>query len=361
MFIKNFFKKQCRFERKLFESSIFDNQETVDLEDVKQMLQGFPCLSEIDQLVQSMTIVQVCREFLRLIPQTLDNHKKLKVLLTMHVLMGDVKHGRLFVQQLNYFNGWASTNKEDILNKFIGIQTMIIHKLSSIQEISNRSKLKVSIEAFFKDIDTSVIQFYKAINCLNFILAQYDLFLSISKLHNRTVVMEIYLLIWNDLIAMYLMLERFIRQFMECYTQLDQKQALQVYELFNEYNKLTASVRQFGSISNNFKNCNISQPKWYVPTKKEQDELQLYFQNVKIYLTSRTKRQKIEKSASQVLRVCQSTDRNYRKSTSFVGQKGDNFLQNTTLGYMKKISTATNPIAFQYTFESESKTEIQQK
>ncbi|CAD8068463.1 unnamed protein product [Paramecium primaurelia] len=209
MFIKNFFKKQSRFERKLFESSIFDNQETVDLEDVKQMLQGFPCLSEIDQLVQSMTLVQVCREFLRLIPQTLDNHKKLKVLLTMHVLMGDVKHGRLFVQQLNYFNGWVPTNKEDILNKFIGIQTMIIHKLASIQDICTRSKLKTSIEIFFKDIDTSVIQFYKAINCLNFILAQYDLFLSISKLHNRTVVMEIYLLIWNDLIAMYLMLERY--------------------------------------------------------------------------------------------------------------------------------------------------------
>jgi hypothetical protein len=41
--------------------------------------------------------VQIFKEFIRVIPQNLDTHKRLKILLTVHVLMGDVKHGRLFV------------------------------------------------------------------------------------------------------------------------------------------------------------------------------------------------------------------------------------------------------------------------
>lgn len=32
------FKKQSRFEKNLFESTIYDNSETVDLEDIKKML-----------------------------------------------------------------------------------------------------------------------------------------------------------------------------------------------------------------------------------------------------------------------------------------------------------------------------------
>ena len=53
-----------------------------------------------------MTIVQIFKEFIRLIPLNLEPHKRLKVLLTFHVLMGDVKHGRLFVGQLCSWNGW---------------------------------------------------------------------------------------------------------------------------------------------------------------------------------------------------------------------------------------------------------------
>lgn len=104
MFLKNMFKKQSRFEKYLFDSSVYDNSETVDLDDIKRMLQGqyiyyigYPSKEEEEQLVQSMTIVQIFKEFIRVIPSHLDTHKKLKILLTIHVLMGDVKHGRLFV------------------------------------------------------------------------------------------------------------------------------------------------------------------------------------------------------------------------------------------------------------------------
>jgi len=48
---------------------------------------------------------------------------------------------------------------------------MIIHKLGSICDITTRSKLKTTIDVLFKDFDASVMMFYKAINCLNFILA----------------------------------------------------------------------------------------------------------------------------------------------------------------------------------------------
>lgn len=136
----------------------------------------------------------------------------MKLLLTIHVLMGDVKHGRLFVQQFLNWAGWpGQKDEQDLLSKFVNIHTIIIQKLTLISEVVSRSKLKTNINLLFKDIDGSVLQFYKTINCLNFIFAQYDLLLSTIQSHNRTIVMEIYLLLWNDVIALYLMLERFIR------------------------------------------------------------------------------------------------------------------------------------------------------
>ncbi|CAD8175369.1 unnamed protein product [Paramecium pentaurelia] len=365
MFLKNMFKKQSRFEKYLFEGTIYDNTETVDLEDIKKMLQGYPSKEEEDQLVQSMTIVQVFKEFIRLIPQQLETLKKLKVLLTIHVLMGDIKHGRLFVQQFLGWIGWQHIEQKDVLNKFSSVQTMIIQKLALISEIIQRSKLKSDVNVLFKDIDSNIMQFYKMINALNLILGQQEFYAQVFSTHSRIIVMEIYLLLWNDVIALYLMLERFVRQFLDCYQQMDQQQSIQVYELFNEYIKLTPQVKRFAQLCVFFKNCNVNEPKWYQPTKKEIEELQIYFQNVKIYLTSRSKRLKIEKSTPQLNRSCQATGRDLKKSQSQsqiisksdIKQQQDNYLSNTTMGYAKRIYQGNNASqAIQYTFESDCQT-----
>lgn len=71
---------------------------------------------------------------------------------------------------MNSFTGFKD-NKDDIMGKFIGIHTMILQKLATICDITTRSKLKTNVDILFKDIDESVMQFYKVINCLNFILA----------------------------------------------------------------------------------------------------------------------------------------------------------------------------------------------
>ncbi|CAD8107786.1 unnamed protein product [Paramecium sonneborni] len=365
MFLKNMFKRQTRFEKNLFESTIYDNSETVDLEDIKKMLQGYPSKEEEDQLVQSMTIVQIFKEFLRLIPQQLETPKKLKVLLTIHVLMGDIKHGRLFVQQFLGWMGWQHTEQKDVFTKFSSVQTMIIQKLALISEIISKSKLKNNVNMIFKDIESNLMQFYKIINALNLILGQHDFYAQVFSTHNRIVVMEIYLLLWNDVIGLYLMLERFVQQFLDCYQQMDQQQSIQVYELFNEYIKLTPLVKKFAQLCVFFQKCNINEPKWYQPTKKEIEELQIYFQNVKIYLTSRSKRLKNEKSSPQPNRNCQTSGREMKKSQSQSQiiqkddnkQQQDNYLSNTTMSYAQKINQGNNASqGLQYTFESDCQT-----
>ncbi|CAK94509.1 unnamed protein product (macronuclear) [Paramecium tetraurelia] len=361
MFLKNMFKKQTRFQKYLFESTIYDNSETVDLEDIKKMLQGYPSKEEEDQLVQSMTIVQVFKEFIRLIPQQLESPKKLKVLLTIHVLMGDIKHGRLFVQQFLGWIGWQHMEQKDTFSKFSSVQTMIIQKLALISEIISKSKMKSNSNVVFKDIDSNVMQFYKMINALNLILGQHEFYAQVFQTHNRTIVMEIYLLLWNDVIALYLMLES---QQVYCYQQMDQQQSIQVYELFNEYIKLTPQVKKFAQLRVFFQNCIVNEPKWYQPTKKEIEELQIYFQNVKIYLTSRSKRLKIEKSSPQPNKNGQTSGRDMKKSQSQsqiipkgdLKQQQDHYLSNTTMDCGKRIHQGNAASQAQYTFESECQT-----
>lgn len=70
----------------------------------------------------------------------------MKLLLTIHVLMGDVKHGRLFVQQFLNWAGWpGQKDEQDLLSKFVNIHTIIIQKLTLISEVVSRSKLKTNI------------------------------------------------------------------------------------------------------------------------------------------------------------------------------------------------------------------------
>ena len=50
--------------------------------------------------------------------------------------------------------------------------------------------------------------YYKAINLLNFIFCQTDLFKEILTQNKEDIIYELQLLLWNDVIALYLFLEK---------------------------------------------------------------------------------------------------------------------------------------------------------
>lgn len=77
------------------------------------ILIGFPKQEESSQLVQSMTIKQIYKQFIIFMPTCPSNKIKLKLLFTFHVLMDDSKYGKMFVAQFSYWNGWKN-NQEQI-------------------------------------------------------------------------------------------------------------------------------------------------------------------------------------------------------------------------------------------------------
>ena len=62
---------------------------------------------------------------------------------------------------------------------------------------------------------------YKVVNLLNYIFSMRDIFEIAALTQTHIAVMEAYLLVWNDTIALFLFFERFILQFLDCYQQMD--------------------------------------------------------------------------------------------------------------------------------------------
>lgn len=77
--------------------------------------------------------------------------------------------------------------------------------------------------------------------------------------------MEAYLLVWNDAIAFYLFFERFILQFLDCYQQLDSRDALSVYELFRDFLVQSDRIKEFYTISSKFpRPTNLKEPRFKI-------------------------------------------------------------------------------------------------
>lgn len=78
--------------------------------------------------------------------------------------------------------------------------------------------------------------------------------------------MEAYLLVWNDIITLYLYFERFILQFLDTYQQLDGKESLQVYELLRDFLLCSDKIRAFYAINKKYQQkSNLKEPRCTIP------------------------------------------------------------------------------------------------
>ncbi|CAD8116000.1 unnamed protein product [Paramecium sonneborni] len=314
----NLFKSD--FERHLQQSSILNNAAQLNVTDLKYLMKGF------QEQLTPISIRTIFKKFFNALPQKASYRVKLKILAACHVLLDDLMHGAIFAEHLNDWDGFIdfSNQNED---KFVDFYFQVLQRFAN--SISLIKMVKSQKTYTIKQFEEYQNMYYKAINLLNFIFCQTPLCKEILSSNKEDIIYELLLLLWNDVIALYLFLEKLIKEFELEYFSLQTQVFFQIYQLLPDIQKVQHSIKEFYFLHYYHKDDkHIKEHYWKEISEKKLEEIHKYNQIVKISTT----RHKLQQQAR-------------RKHIALTPQNNcqQQYFSNTTLGYLKRLSTSEDP------------------
>ncbi|CAD8112859.1 unnamed protein product [Paramecium sonneborni] len=314
----NIFKSD--FERHLLQSSILNNAAQLNVTDLKYLMKGF------QEQLTPISIRTIFKKFFNALPQKTSYRVKLKILAACHVLLDDLMHGPIFAEHLNDWDGFLDDSNQNE-DKFVDFYFQVLQRFAN--SISLIKMVKSQKTYSIKQFEGIQNMYYKAINLLNFIFCQTSLFKEILLLNKEDIMYELLLLLWNDVIALYLFLEKLIKEFELEYQSLQTTIFFQIYQLLPDIQKVQHSIKEFYLLHYYHKvDKQIKEHYWKEINEKKLDQIHKYNQIVKISTT----RHKLQQQAR-------------RKHSTFTPQNNcqQQYFSNTTLGYLKRLSTSEDP------------------
>ncbi|CAD8070523.1 unnamed protein product [Paramecium primaurelia] len=329
MFSK-FFKQQTDFEKALLNSSILNNQPFLNIGDLKQLMQGFP---QEQQLIcrTPQPIKKTFQKFFQSLPDKVSYRVKLKILATCHVLLDDFMHGEQFCESLLDWDGFRYKEKNQDKEKFIKIYFEMLQRFANCLYLLKMAKSQktYTLESFTENQS----DYYKAINLLTIIFTYTSIIKSELDKHQEDIIGEIVLLMWNDVIAIYLFFEKIIMHFILDFQTLQTPIFFQLNDLIPDYIRLTSQIQQFYKLNDHFQEeKQFTEPQWKIVDQKILDELEQFKQRLKI----QSARSRLVKNKSKASFSTQLLSPQHQSTGSFL-------FGNTTLGYVKRLSTVDDP------------------
>ncbi|CAD8131778.1 unnamed protein product [Paramecium pentaurelia] len=330
MFSK-FFKQQTDFEKALFNSSILNSKPFLNIGDLKQLMQGFP--QQQQQLIcrTPQPIKKTFQKFFQSLPDKVTYRVKLKILATCHVLLDDFLHGEQFSESLLDWDGFRYKEKNQDKEKFIMMYFEMLQRFANGLHLLKMAKSQktYTLDSFIENQSN----YYKAINLLTVIFTYTSIIKSALDKHQEEIIGEIVLLIWNDVIAIYLFFEKIIMEFILDFQTFQSTIFFQVYNLIPDYIRLTQQIQQFYKLNDHFQEeKQFTEPQWKILDQKMLDELEQFKQRLKI----QSARGRLVKKKSKASFSTQLLSPQHQSSGSFL-------FGNTTLGYIKRLSTVDDP------------------
>ncbi|CAD8092260.1 unnamed protein product [Paramecium sonneborni] len=329
MFSK-FFKQQTDFEKALLNSSILNNKPFLNIGDLKKLMQGFP---QEQQLIcrTPQPIKRTFQKFFQSLPDKISYRVKLKILATCHVLLDDFLHGEQFSESLLDWDGFRYKEKNQDKEKFIMMYFEMLQRFANGLHLLKMAKSQrtYTLDSFIENQSN----YYKAINLLTVIFTYTSIIKSALEKHQEDIIGEIVLLMWNDVIAIYLFFEKIIMQFILDFQTLQASIFFQVLELIPDFIKLTQQIQLFYKLNDHFQEeKQFTEPQWKILDSKMLDELEQFKQRLKI----QSARGRLVKNKSKASFSTQLLSPQHQSSGSFL-------FGNTTLGYVKRLSTVEDP------------------
>ncbi|CAD8166322.1 unnamed protein product [Paramecium pentaurelia] len=314
----NIFKSD--FERHLYSSSILNNTVQLNVTDLKFLMKGF------QEQQTPISIRTIFKKFINALPQKASYRVKLKILAACHVLLDDMMHGAIFAEYVNDWDGFIDNNNQNE-DKFVDFYFQVLQRFAN--SISLIKMVKSQKSYTIKQFEEFQNMYYKAINLLNFVFCQTPLFKDILASNKEEIIYELLLLLWNDVIALYLFLEKLIKEFELEYSSLSTSVFFQIYQLLPDIQKIQNSIKEFYQLHYYHKvEKHIKEPYWKEINEKKLEEIHKYNQIVKISTTRHKLQQQVR-----------------RKHQTFTPQNNcqQQYFSNTTLGYLKRLSTSEDP------------------
>ncbi|CAD8167730.1 unnamed protein product [Paramecium pentaurelia] len=326
-----FFKQQTEFERALSNTSILNNKPSLSIVDLKQLMQGFPQQPQL-MCRTPQPIKKTFQTFFQALPEKASFCVKLKVLATCHVLLEDGIHGQQFSESFLIWNGFQIKEKNQDKEKFVQMYYEMLQRFANGFDLLRIAKLQ---QINSSTLTNDCIYYYKAINLLNHIFSYSQFIKQIYETVQELIVGEILLLIWNDVIATYLFIEKIIFQFLVEYQLIQISLFFQLNGLIPEFIRLTSQIKIFYELNKNFFiEKQFKSPTWKIIDSKLLQDIEKYSQQLKL---QQAKDRLIKKQCSKVssLSTFYSTPQHQTAKSFLFG--------NTTFGYVKRLSTLNDP------------------
>ncbi|CAD8166105.1 unnamed protein product [Paramecium octaurelia] len=327
-----FFKQQTEFEKALSNSSILNNKPSLSIADLKYLIQGFPQQSQsMSRTPQS--IKKTFQTFFQALPEKTSFRVKLKVLATCHVLLEDGIHGQQFSESLLIWNGFRIKDKNQDQEKFVQMYQEMLKRFAYGFDLLRIAKSQQINSLNIITIDCTY--YYKAINLLNHIFSYSQFINYVFETVQELIVGEILLLIWNDVIATYLFIEKIIFQFLLDYQIIQASIFFQLYGLIPEFIRLTSQIQKFYDQNKNYLILKqFKAPAWKIIDQKLLQDLEKYNQQLKLQ-NAKDRLTKKQCSKASSLSTLYSTPQHQTAKSFLFG--------NTTFGYIKRLSTLNDP------------------
>ncbi|CAK74286.1 unnamed protein product (macronuclear) [Paramecium tetraurelia] len=336
-----FFKQQTEFEKALSNSSILNNKPSLSIADLKHLIQGFPQQSQ-SMCRTPQSIKKTFQTFFQALPEKTSFRVKLKVLATCHVLLEDGIHGQQFSESLLSWNGFrikqnnisniGFRDKNQDQEKFVQMYQEMLKRFAYGFDLLRIAKSQ-QINSSNTTIDCTY--YYKAINLLNHIFSYSQFIKYVFETVQELIVGEILLLIWNDVIATYLFIEKIIFQFLVDYQIIQASIFFQLNGLIPEFIRLTSQIQKFYESNQNFLNLKqFKAPAWKIIDQKLLQDLEKQNQTLKLQ-NAKDRLTKKQSSKASSLSTLYSTPQHQTAKSFLFG--------NTTFGYIKRLSTLNDP------------------
>ncbi|KAM3136789.1 hypothetical protein pb186bvf_011048 [Paramecium bursaria] len=319
--ISSLFKTSTSFERNLRNTTILNSSPTLNVQDLKLVMLGFSS----NKMSTPQPIRQSFMLFFSSLPDKPSFRVKLKILATCHVLLDDFMWGSQFAEYLIQWQGFKNKQqfvqlreKDPLKQKFVLFYYELLARLgnSNINQFNH-----------FKATNKFTSQ---TINLLNIVFQNTQLIDDVLIQNFEDITFEILLLIWNDVIALYLFFEKIILEFLVDYQKLEVNVFFTINGLLQDFLSATEKIQQFFTLTKHLHDQKqFLEPQWKKIEKKQFEEIQSYGSTLKI---NSTKQKLQNKKPSQTL-----------VQSPHPTSSQQSFFSNTTFAYVKRLSTCDDP------------------